>query len=413
MQLKYGKTNLTVNVPREKICGIYMPQFMPGVKSLREEIFASLKDPIGTQGLEKIIAPGKSIAIIVDDITRAIPTDKILNIFIPCLKRCGAELKDITVICATGAHRGLSEEEFNKLLGRYYGRIKAVNHDCDNDERLIPLGKSSFGNQIRINKRFYESDIKIIICDTEFHQFCGYGGGAKSILPGIADRRSIESCHSRLEAEGSEPGRIEGNTVREEIEEAGRMAGVDFILNAVLNHKKEIVKVFSGDISRAFIAGTKLCDRIYKVRIPDQVDSVIISAGGYPRDINLYQAQKAIESAVRVVKKGGKVVLIAECRDGHGSEIFHKWMTEEPDLDAVIKRIKKKFILGAHKAYLIARELKWADVYIYSKMPCSLIRSYHMHPIDNVREINAVISDSDRIIVLPEAPITLPVIGSE
>ena len=407
VRLKYGKSNITLNIPKHKIRGIYLPQFLPGAKSIKKEILSSLDD------LEKIIAPGKTIAIIVDDITRAIPTEQILRIFIPCLRRYGACLKDICLICATGAHRGLNEEEFKRLLGGYYGRIDVVNHDCDNDDCLVPIGKTSFGNQVRINRRFFKSDIKIIICDTEFHQFCGYGGGAKSILPGIADRRSIEYCHSRLEAEGTEPGRIDGNTVRKEVEEAGSMANVDFILNAVLNHKKQIVKIFSGGISEAFIAGTKLCDRIYKVSIPDRVDTVIISAGGYPKDVNLYQAQKAIESAIRVVRKGGKVILFAECRDGHGSEIFHRWMTEEPDLDSIIRKIRQKFVLGAHKAYLIARELKWADVYLYSKMEQSLIRRYHINPIENVHEVDSIIADSDGIVILPEALMTLPVIRSE
>ncbi len=305
---------------------------------------------------------------------------------------------------------GFKEDEFRKLLGKYYGSIEALNHDPDDDLGLLPLGTTSLGTQTRINKRFSEADIKIIICDTEFHQFCGYGGEAKSILPGIADRQSIEYCHSRHEARGAEPGRIKGNPVRVEIEEAGRMAKVDFILNTVLNNKKQIVKIFSGDISKAFIAGTKLCDEIYKVKIPGRVDTVIVSAGGFPKDISLYQAQKAIENAVRVVKKGGKAIVIAECGEGHGSELFHQLMTGEPDLDSIINKIRQKFILGAHKAYQIARELKWANVYLYSKMPPSLIRTYHMNPIEKIQEIEAIIADSGEIIILPEAPVTLPVI---
>jgi nickel-dependent lactate racemase len=221
--------------------------------------------------------------------------------------------------------------------------------------------------------------VKLIICDTEYHQFCGYGGGAKSVLPGISDRASIEACHSRFEAPGAVPGRIIGNPVREEIDEAGRMAGVDLILNVVLNDKKEIVRVFAGDLFEAFLAGSRVVDDMYRVTLNGRVETVILSAGGWPKDINLYQAQKA----------------------------------EEKDLDTIIQKIREKFILGAHKAFQFARELKWAEVFLYSSMDPGLIEKYYMHPIQAFDQIASIIARSESIVILPQATATLPVLADE
>ena len=367
--LKYGKKEITVKVPDDKIAGVYHPRDLPGMGDLEQEVLRAVQNPIAAARLGKLVSPEKSVAILVEDSTRPVPTNRVLRVLMPQLQDAGAELGKISVICATGVHRGLSRDEFRKILGEYYGAIHAINHEPDNEAQLEVLGATSAGNEVKINKTFHQADVKLIICDTEFHQFCGYGGGAKSVLPGIADRKSVERCHARMDAKGAEPGRIEGNPVREEIEEAGRMAKVDFIINVVLNRNREAVAVFAGHLFEAFVAATKVYDSMYKVRVRRRADTAIVSAGGHPRDINLYQAQKAIETGVKVVEKGGRIIVLAECPEGHGSELFHKWMVEEPDLDVIIRKIRDNFILGAHKAYQIARELKWAKVYLYSAMP--------------------------------------------
>ena len=412
VKLKYGDSTCAVAVPEEKLLGIHQPRYLPGLPDLEGAILSALENPIGGNGLADLSSPDKTVAVLVDDITRTIPTSRILEIFLPYLIRIGFDPDKITIICAVGAHRPLTEDELQKLAEKHRGRLHIVNHDPDNQDNLVPLGLTSLGTRLKINKVFHDADVKLIICDTEYHQFCGYGGGAKSVLPGISDRTSIELCHSRFEATGAEPGRIEGNPVREEIDEAGRMANVDLILNVVLNDRNEIVRIFAGDVYEAFVSGTKIVDGMYRVTVSERVDTVIVSAGGYPKDINLYQAQKAIESGVRIVQKGGKIVLLSECREGAGSTLFHKWMTEEKDLDTIIGKIREKFILGAHKAFQFARELKWAEVYLYSSMDPELIEQYHMHPIRAFEEIAGIVSDSKSIVILPQATPPLPVLGS-
>jgi nickel-dependent lactate racemase len=409
VQLSYGEGTRIVAVPEGKLAGLYEPRYLPPVPDLETAILSALENPTGGNNLAELASPDKTVAVLVDDLTRAVPTPGILEIFLPYLKRLGFELQRITVICAVGAHRPLTDEELQRLLGRYGGRLRTVNHDADDRNNLVALGTTSLGTSLKINRAFHEADVKLIICDTEYHQFCGYGGGAKSVLPGISDRASIQTCHSRFEAPGAEPGRIEGNPVREEIEEAGRMAGVDLILNVVLNDRKEIVRVFAGDVFEAFAAGSRIVDEMYRVTVANRVDTVIVSTGGWPKDINLYQAQKAIESGVRIVKKGGKIVLLAECREGAGSKLFHQWM--EKDLDTIIRKIREKFILGAHKAFQFARELLWADVFLYSSMDPQLVEKYHLHPLRESGQIEAIVAESKSIVILPQATATLPVLA--
>jgi nickel-dependent lactate racemase len=411
VRLLYGEGARVVAVPREKLSGIYEPRHLPAAPDLEAAVLSALENPTGGTNLAELASADKAVAILVDDVTRTVPTARILEIFLPYLERLGFELERITVICAVGAHRALTESELQGLLGRFSGRLQAINHDADDPDNLVELGTTSLGTGLKINRVFHEADVKLIVCDTEYHQFCGYGGGAKSVLPGISDRASIQTCHSRFEAPGAEPGRIEGNPVREEIEEAGEMAGVDLIVNVVLNDNKEIVRIFAGDVFEAFVAGSRIVDQMYRVTVENRVDTVIVSAGGWPKDINLYQAQKAIESAVRIVKKGGKIVLVAECREGAGSKLFHQWMTHEKDLDTIIRKIRERFVLGAHKAFQFARELLWADVFLYSSMDPELIERYYMHPLREFGQIEAIVADSQRIVILPQATATLPVLA--
>lgn len=408
--LGYGDRKLELEFPPEQRISVYEPKERSGVKDLRAEIRKALSHPIGSKRLREIAKTAKRAAILVDDITRAVPTKDILLPLVDELLAGRIKQDDVMVIVARGIHRRLRDDEFEAILGPLSGKIRIQNHEPDDKSQLTFLNKTRLGTSVYLNRFFLEADLKILTGDIEFHQFVGYGGGAKSVFPGIADRQSIELSHSRMDLEGTGAGRIEGNPVREEVDEVGRMAGVDFIINVVLNSRREVVEAFAGDMMEAFLSGVRLCDEMYKVEVPRRADIVIASAGGYPRDIDLYQSQKAVESAVRVVKKGGKVILVAECREGHGSELFCKWMEEAESIDDIFPRIKEKFVMGGHKAYQFAREIKWADIYLLSAIESKLIEKFFMHPLSNPDEIAHLIGSEDEVIVLPQATLTLAVL---
>lgn len=407
--LKYGLREIEIELPQKKLVGVFMPREINGVKNVQTEIKRALKSPIGSKRLKDIVKLKDKVAIVIDDITRPLPSPEILPPLISELTSWRIEEEDITIIIATGLHRRLTGKEINRLVGKeVVERIKAVNHDPHSKENLVYLGRTSRGSQIYINKTFIEADVKILVGDIEYHQFFGYGGGAKSIHPGIADAESIRRIHSQLDSPGAKAGILKGNPIQEELKEVMQMFRPDFIINVVLNSKRGVVRAFAGDLFEVFHQGVELVDEMYKIKIPQRVDTVIASCGGFPRDIDLYQSQKAIESAKKAVKQGGRIILFARCPRSWGSKIFQEWMKKAKNPEEVIERIKEKFIIGAHKAYLLAKEIQWARVYLYSEMDPSEVKDAFLHPLSDLKEVDSLLEKAKKIIALPYATTTLP-----
>jgi nickel-dependent lactate racemase len=259
------------------------------------------------------------------------------------------------------------------------------------------------GTTISINRSFVEADLKITTGDVEYHQFCGYGGGVKCVYPGLADAAAIEANHARMDLPGTEPGRIEGNPVREEVDEVGRMVGVDFNVSVAMDAAHRLVAVRAGDPDQSFRQVCRIVDQIYSVAVPRRADLVIASPGGYPKDIDLYQSQKAIEEATRVVAAEGKVLIMARCEEGSGSATFEAWMHAAYSADDIMRRIKQQFVMGGHKAYQIARALQRADIYLYSTIPPGQVRAWLMRPVESIRDVDQLIAQARSVIVLPQA----------
>jgi len=414
VSLKYDLREIEIELPEKKLIGIFMPREINGVKNSQVEIKRALNNPIGSKRLKDVAKMSDNVAIVIDDITRPLPSQDVLPPLIDELTASGIKEENITIIIATGLHRKLTEEEIGNLTGeKIANKIKIVNHDPYSKENLVYIGTTSRGSDIYVNKIFVDADIKILVGDIEYHQFFGYGGGPKSIHPGIADAESIRRIHSQLDSPQARAGILENNPIQKELEEVIRMIKPDFVLNVVLNSKKEIVKAFAGDIFEVFHQGTKLVDEMYKVKVPREVDTVIASCGGYPRDIDLYQSQKAIESSKKVVKQGGRIILFAQCQEGWGSKTFEKWMKEAKSPEEIVKRIKEKFVIGAHKAYLLAREVQWAKIYFYSEMKASEVKDAFLYPLRDLKKVNELLEEAKEIIVLPYATTTLPWIENE
>ena len=392
-------------MPDEKLVGVYTPREKPGVVDLHAEVERALGTPIESPCLADIARGKKTAAVVVDDVTRAVPNHRLLPLVLKELGRGGLTAKDVTVIVATGLHRDLTDEELNATRGDVPVRI--INHNARDRAQLVSVGVTSLGQDIFVNRTFMTADVKVLIGDIEYHQFCGYGGGAKSVYPGLADADAITHNHSMMEMAGTGPGCIEGNPVRQEIEEVGRMAGVDFILNVVMNSRKDVVCANAGHPYKAFLAGTKVVDDMYRVAVPEPVDLVITSPGGFPKDIDLYQSQKAVTAGRRIVGKGGAIVTLAECPEGHGSELFDKWMTEAENIGEIFERIRKKFVMGGHKAYQFAREIAWARVFLLSSLPPHKVQDYFMRPLAGADEIDPLIQEANSVAAIPQATLTL------
>ncbi len=403
---KYGNGRIKLDLPDNQVIAVCNANDFPGVANPLAEIEHALRNPIESPTIEALAIGKRTAAIAIDDATRPVPYPLVLTPVLDTLVRVGIPESNISVIAATGLHRQMTSSEFDSRLGKYKGRVHIESHNPDDQSKLVEIGATSLGTMVSINKTFMEADLKILSGDVDYHQFCGYGGGAKSVLPGMSNRAAIESNHSHFEIAGTGMGRIEGNPVREEIDEAGRMAGVDFILNVVQNSRQEIVGAFAGDMISAHRAGAALVDQMYKMVVPHRADVVIASQGGYPRDIDLYQSQKALQASRKLVKEGGKIFILAECREGHGSDLFDRWMREATSTEEIFRRIKERFIMGGHKAYQYVRDIQGVEVFLYSAIPADQVKTYRLKPLSAPNEIFRYIAPSDTIICLPDAAIT-------
>ncbi|MBS5843270.1 MAG: nickel-dependent lactate racemase [Clostridiales bacterium] len=374
------------------------------------DIRYSLEHPVNSKRLKDIIKPGEKIAIITSDITRPMPTYKVMPELLAELQAGGADFKDITLVFALGSHRKQTEEEKKKLAGEFaYQRINTVDSDPDD---CIHMGVTANGTPVDITRVVAEADRRIALGNIEFHYFAGYSGGVKAIMPGVSTPAAIQSNHKLMIRPESCAGRLEGNPVREDIEEAGRICPVDFILNVVLDEHKNIVKVVSGDPVAAHREGARFLDRLYTKEIEKQADIVIVSQGGAPKDLNLYQTQKALENSKHAVKDGGIIILIGSCGEGYGERTFEDWMLHSESPEDLVSKIRKKFILGGHKAAAIGMVLQRADIYLVSHMDPTLVEKSFMKPYLSAQQAFddalAKIGPNAKVITMPYGGSVLP-----
>ncbi len=412
--LPYGKTEVCARIPTRNFLGSIEPKEKPGVADSRAEIERALSQPIGAKRLKEIAKAGNRIAIVVDDATRATPSYLMIPPLLDELNVAGVKDEDITIIFGCGTHRPVNLGETKKLLGEeVLARIKTINHNCE-AKNLAFLGKTSFGTKVYVNKVFAEADVKVLAGDINLHYYAGYGGGRKGVLPAISSVETIKQNHSMILHPKASIGNLEGNPIHEDMMEAAKLAKVNFILNIVTNSKKELVQAFAGDLEQAFIEGTKLVDEMYKVSIDQRANIVVVSAGGYPYDINFYQASKGIHNALEAVKRKGVIVLVAECPEGPGNEVFCEWMEKFKDLKRIEKEIKKRFVIGGHKAYYLTKALQKVSTILVSVMPdYYAVNSFKLRTAkalnDALRDAIEIAGKNAKIYAIPHGTATLPI----
>ena len=380
MELEFGLGTGTqkVSVPDQNLLGVLRAnEVEPGLTG-EDEVRRALAEPIGSPRLRDIVKPGEKIAVISSDVTRPMPTWKVMPALLDELYAAGVQKEDVTLVFALGSHRKQSEEEKRHLAGdRAYEEIKCVDSDPAD---CVHLGVTKAGTPVDITRVVAEADRRICLGNIEYHYFAGYSGGYKAIMPGVSTRDAIQSNHSMMVRPDARAGALEDNPLRMDIEEAGKICGVDFIVNVVLSEHKEIIRAVAGDPVEAHRAGCAFLDTIYLKELPEAADIVLVSQGGAPKDLNLYQTQKALDNARHAVKPGGVIVLIGSCREGLGERVFEEWMTTSPSPEYMIERIGRDFQLGGHKAAAIAMTLQKADVYLVSDLADDFVRGIFLTP---------------------------------
>ncbi len=413
MELKYGKGKLAFEIDPKNHLGTLLPNEKENVLTGKDEVLRALENPIGTKRLREIVSKGEKVAIVTSDITRPMPSKTVLPIVLEELKSGGIEEEDISVVFALGSHRKHSEEEKRMLAGDeiFESRVKLVDSDT---EDCVNLGVCAKGTPVDIFRPVAEADRVVCLGNIEYHYFAGYSGGAKALMPGVSSRRAIQINHSNMVKEEARAGNMDTNPVRQDIDETGSHIKIDFIVNVVLNSKKEIASAVAGDYIKAHREGCKTLDAMYGVRIKEKADIVVVSPGGYPKDINLYQSQKGLDNAKHAVRDGGIVILAASAKEGFGEKTFEQWMKNMTP-DQMIRETRENFRLGGHKAAAIAMILKRARIFMVSDLDRDTVKKIGFRPFDTVQEAldeaTRELGENSRILVLPLAGSTLPLCG--
>jgi len=416
--LKYGKKKVLLPISEKNILKVLEVKKLNFPFYSESKLSALLKNPLGCPPLKDLIRrkKAKRVVIIVNDITRPTPYKVILPPLLKELQEGGIKEEDITFLIATGIHRGASFEEMRTIFGQeIFSHYRIINHDCD-QSGLKCLGKLSSNNELWVNPLLLDSDFIITTGVIVPHYFAGFSGGRKSILPGICGRKTIEANHARMMYPHSKSGNLVGNLVHQEMQEAADKVRVDFNLNVVTNDHQKIVGIVAGELFTSWNQGVEISKQIYLCPIEQKAEVVITSAGGYPKDINVYQAQKALENAFQAVKRNGTIILLAECPEGYGEETFARWIEEAMTPDDLINRLQKKFILGGHKAFGIARVVKEVEVIFISSLPPHKVRKLFFMPQEDIsialHYIRYKYGDDFKAYILPSGNTVVPFFSS-
>ena len=353
--LKYGRGKVSFSLPGEQVLDELVGRNLPPPPDPAQAYLDALDHPIDCPPLKELVKPGQKVAITVSDVTRGWQRNAdTLPLMIDYLNQAGVPDENITVIIAVGAHRLNTGEEFVELCSREVcRRIRVVNHDCRDTANMIYLGRTSRGTEVSLNRLVVEADRVIMTGGVIYHYMVGYGGGRKSVLPGVASLKTIQQSHMwAMKAEagtGSNPLAANmmttGNPAHEDMMEVAAFLKPDFIVNVVPNLDGEICGIFAGNWVSAWLKACGLVDEIFGVKIEARADIVIATAGGYPKDINLYQSQKTLDNAMYALKPGGAAIYLAECPDITEPREFYDWFRYE-DFEEMDKAVRANYLIS-------------------------------------------------------------------
>ena len=410
MEFGYGKGTQIVEIPDKNLMAVLTANEMEHARRGADAVDYALEHPIGAPKLREVAKKGQKVAVITSDISRPLPSYEVLPSVIRELNAAGVPDEDITVVFALGSHRHHTQEERRRLAGdAVFERVRCIDSD---PEDCVHMGTSSNGTPFDISRSVAKADLRIALGNIEFHYFAGYSGGVKALMPGVSTPAAIQCNHSLMVSEHACAGKLEGNPVRQDLEEALAFCPVHYIVNAVLDEHKHIVYAVAGDVIDAHREGCRYLDRMYRKPIPERADIVIVSQGGAPKDANLYQTQKALDNAKHAVRKGGTMIVIGACNEGLGSARFEEWLTGAKTAHSMVERIAEDFQLGGHKAAAIAMVLENARIDLVSEMDDDFVRSIFLNPQPDAQtafdEAMARYGDDATVIAMPFGGATLP-----
>ncbi|PKN70646.1 MAG: hypothetical protein CVU54_04615 [Deltaproteobacteria bacterium HGW-Deltaproteobacteria-12] len=416
--LPYGKNGLPVNVPDD--ADVITPKFVAGIPDESAGLIHALRHPLFERPLRDIADQGDETVIVFPDRSRPMPSSRVLPAILSELSHLPP--KSITLLNALGLHRPNSREELTDMLGAdIIGRYRIIQHNPEDKDMLVHLGRTSFGHEIWINRIFLEARIKVLTGFIEPHFFAGFSGGPKAVMPGISGIETIMGNHEArmITHPGATWGETQNNPIYEEIAEVAEKVGPQFLVNVTLNRRREITGIFTGQWQEAHRSGCSFVRKSAMCPVEAPYDIVVTSNAGFPLDASLYQAVKGISAAARIVRPGGTIILAAACAEGMaGHDSFYSLLRSQTSPHALTSMIMefRNTQRDQWQVQVLAQVLNRADVYLHSLLPEETVRSCHLQPVSDItlllRQIRAR-APQCRIAILPEGPETIPYITKE
>lgn len=402
IRFPYGREFLTGDIPQNRYAGTLTAEIQRYIPEKNQEqlVQDALEHPIGTKRLCEMARGKKNVVIISSDHTRPVPSRIIMPLMLAEIRRGNPEA-DITILIATGCHRETKREELKEKFGEEIVQKERIcMHDCDDEEMLVNLGKLPSGGGLVLNRIAVEADLLVAEGFIEPHFFAGFSGGRKSVLPGVASRKTVLHNHNAafIDDPCSRTGIVDGNPLHKDMLYAARAVNLAFICNVVINIDKEVIFAVAGDVDLAHIRGMEFLNGLCRVeKIPS--DIVITTNGGYPLDQNIYQAVKGMTAAEATVNDGGVIIMLARSNDGHGGEMFYETFKKQKNLGQMMENFRStpadETIVDQWQSQIFARVLMHAAVIFISDAPDDMIKDMHMIPAHSLE--NAII-EADRIL---------------
>lgn len=430
IQLAYGNGRLPIELP-DQVTTVIEPRYLRGIERAREAdaLTDALRHPIASAPLRDQVTADDRIMIVICDITRAIPTARMLPPLLRELEDAGIPDENILILNATGTHRINSAEELARMVGaKVFARYRVENHDCHDADAHTLVGTTRGGRSVHVDSRLFDASVRILTGFIEPHFFAGFSGGPKMIVPGIASLETVMQMHDAelIGAPNAHWGITHGNPLWQELRDAARLGWthsanngkrvVVFNYNVTLNRDLDITNIFAGDLHASHDAGCTFAREVAMQRVDELFDIVVTTNSGYPLDLNLYQTVKGMSAAAQIVRPGGEIVVASECIEGFPSHGKYRWLLEQgksPD-DWLALICQPGFSMHDQWEVQIQAQIqKQARVHLFAAgLTPDEIRSAHLTPI---RDVQTTVSEllrahgaEARVCVLPEGPQTIP-----
>ena len=416
-ELRYGKGTVSLDLSAAASVSYLYGNEMPAIDDLSEAFRRAVEEDCAGTPLKERVQAGDQITIILSDMTRFwMRQDKICELLVKYLEReCGVDDGNVAVLMALGTHRPMTDAELETVVSPYvYARCRVVNHDCD-AENLVNVGQTRYGNQVEVNPLAVGRKV-ITVGGTVHHLMAGYGGGRKSILPGICSRATIRRNHSMAldpDAPRSSPlvgsGKLTANPIHEDMDDAAALVAPVFGINIVVNAHSEHSGLFCGDFREAWLQSCAFCQRYYGKQIVQEADVVIASCGGYPKDLNLYQGVKSLLNAANALKPGGTFVFLCECIEGGGAPDFFDWIKPlaKGRLD---EALRESFTIAGYIFYASCEAIRRAGRFLMlSEIEPEIVKDMRIESFKRMKELEKELDLAGKsVLVIPYGGYVLP-----